>query len=432
MRRLVNVPYFRFITYHYLIIHKKYNLYLVLFFLFLIFTLSLNAQPQLFDHELYPFINYDKNELKGDNTSNLSLFYKSLERLAKQGDNQINIVQIGDSHTQADIFSNQLRMALQNYILGGKSARGFVFPYKLAKTNSPSNYTSDYTGVWTFCRNIAPKCDEPLGLSGITVTTKDATASISIRNKGMDSAVNTFNIIKMLYVPNDTNYEFILENMDNISKLSISKYNGCIEWHLSKEVTEFTVSIRYKGVGNQSFSLMGFSLESDAPGITYHSIGVNGADFPAFNRSKLIFEQLEYLHPDLIILSLGTNDAYTSKLDVPYLEKNITLFLNQLKKIHFQVPVICLLPGDDLYKRRYYNPNNTRVGEVIKKIAHKNHYQTFDFFTIMGGPHSIRYWQKYDLAQGDGIHFTHQGYQLLGNLFMEALIGGFEKEYFKE
>ena len=44
----------------------------------------------------------------------------------------------------------------------------------------------------------------------------------------------------------------------------------------------------------------------------------------------------------------------------------------------------------------------------------------------MGGLNSIVLWEKYNLAQRDKIHFTREGYLLMGDLFFTALIQNFE------
>jgi hypothetical protein len=46
----------------------------------------------------------------------------------------------------------------------------------------------------------------------------------------------------------------------------------------------------------------------------------------------------------------------------------------------------------------------------------------------MGGLKSMDTWYKEKLAQKDRIHFTVAGYQLLGNLFSNALFDAYKAE----
>ncbi|GAB1450118.1 hypothetical protein MASR2M47_01740 [Draconibacterium sp.] len=48
-------------------------------------------------------------------------------------------------------------------------------------------------------------------------------------------------------------------------------------------------------------------------------------------------------------------------------------------------------------------------------------------YEVMGGLNSVVLWEKNGLAQRDKIHFTREGYLLLGDLFFNALMNNFEK-----
>jgi hypothetical protein len=48
-------------------------------------------------------------------------------------------------------------------------------------------------------------------------------------------------------------------------------------------------------------------------------------------------------------------------------------------------------------------------------------------YEVMGGLNSIVLWQKNNLAQADKIHFTREGYLIIGDLFFNALMQRFEQ-----
>ena len=76
------------------------------------FSLSLWAQE---DSLSYPFLHRDSNVFKfwGNQSHYDSLFLK-FNDLQITGENQIRILHIGDSHVQADIFTNQIRRNFAN------------------------------------------------------------------------------------------------------------------------------------------------------------------------------------------------------------------------------------------------------------------------------------------------------------------------------
>lgn len=96
------------------------------------------------------------------------------------GEGSVNVVHFGGSHIQADIYSNRLRQWMGSYVPNQQGARGLVFPFKIAKTNGPYDYSVDYTGKWSHVRNVSKSLDTKLGASGISVYTSDTNASIQL------------------------------------------------------------------------------------------------------------------------------------------------------------------------------------------------------------------------------------------------------------
>ena len=98
--------------------------------------------------------------------------FGKLEKLLRTGEGRINVVHIGGSHIQAGTFSGRMRTRFQQ--LGGEmnAGWGFMFPYRISRTNSPFGYYIRYSGGWQSCRNIEQrKNDQLLGVGGISATT---------------------------------------------------------------------------------------------------------------------------------------------------------------------------------------------------------------------------------------------------------------------
>ena len=64
-------------------------------------------------------------------------FNEKLDKLFFEGEGQVNIVQIGGSHIQADMWTAQLRDRIQRVAPGTRAGRGFIFPYNMAGSNNP-------------------------------------------------------------------------------------------------------------------------------------------------------------------------------------------------------------------------------------------------------------------------------------------------------
>lgn len=180
------------------------------------------------------------------------------------------------------------------------------------------------------------------------------------------------------------------------------------------------------------FTVSGVLLENDNAGITYQSVGINGAKVtnyfaepcPNFER------ELEFLKPDLVILAIGINDANVEHFDEKHFRATYDTLIARIRNVSPNVPVI-FTTNNDMYrkvKRRYVkHPNGKVASDAFKKLADDYGGGVWDMFTLMGGLGSMADWAKAGLAKGDKVHFTHAGYVFLGDMFFKA----FQKAYYK-
>ena len=102
---------------------------------------------------------------------------------------------------------------------------------------------------------------------------------------------------------------------------------------------------------SSSFTLNGIVLENNQKGVIYHTIGVNGAHFSDYNKSDLFFEQISALEPDLIVISLGTNEAY-GRLSAERYDVEVMKFINTIRTQYGNCPIILTTPPPFLYKKK--------------------------------------------------------------------------------
>ena len=271
------------------------------------------AQQVKIAEKSYGFIHEDKNQVDfpGDSSRFINLFGK-LGKLVKEGEGQINIVHIGGSHIQADMYTHVVRRQMQLNFPGYSGGRGLVFPFKTAGTNNPFNYSVKTRGDWTSCRNIETSANCTLGISGIVVTTTDTNAVITF-DFSKESSLDEFNRIRVFcsdgpgsFVPVVKGDEWVA-NRDSLS--------GYIEFQSESYQTSLQLAVQKTDTFQYYFSLYGIEVYTDDPGILYHAIGVNGASIPSYLRCSLFTSQLSVINPDLVILSIGTNDANTRYFD---------------------------------------------------------------------------------------------------------------------
>lgn len=364
----------------------------------------------------------DRNHLICADTTVLALFWNKLDSLAEGADKQVHIMHIGDSHIQADLFSGRIRQLLFDEKLFPVAGRGVIFPYQLAKTNNPSGYQVTYTGSWEGCRNAARDRECQWGLAGITATTRDADAIFTLKLGYSASLRHPFKRVKIFYPTHDA-ASFGLRCMaDNIVSDSVYKNAGYQEFIFKDSLAQVSFQVKQRDSAQRYFTMQGISLESDRRGVVYSSLGVNGAEVVSFLKSPDLDKNLKVVKPDMVIISLGTNDAYMPRFDEPQFRLSLGRLIQRVKMAVPQAVVLLTTPGDSYYRR--YRPNRNMIKAVKQTVhvAEETGAVVWDFYAVMGGFRSVQRWYAHGLAQKDRLHLSAKGYQLQGDLLYTAIM----------
>jgi lysophospholipase L1-like esterase len=376
----------------------------------------------------YPFIQTNANFfiMPGDSSS-FSGMYRKFSHLINKGNDELSIVHIGGSHIQMDIYTHRMRQRLQSFTPGLKGSRGFIFPYRIAKTNNPSNFQVTWTGLWTACKNTQQREPCPLGLSGISVRLADTLAMIQIVAK-YDSLVNyDFNTVKIFCNRNKTDFNLKVFP-ENLAENSGFNDSLGYQWFSLRQYTDtLRLQIEQADTIPADPEIYGISLENSDPGVVYHSIGVNGATLQAYSFCNLFVPHLKALHPDLVILSIGTNDGYTRNFEPEKYHADYCQLLHMVKQAAPDAAILLTVPNDSYLYRKYVNHNTAVMRNEIYKLASQFNCAVWDFYTIMGGLNSASAWYNNGLMNRDKVHFNRPGYLLKGDLLFEAFIRSWER-----
>ncbi len=379
----------------------------------------------------YSFIRPELNVLIDDSQTLVS-FYKKLTDLKEGKRERVNIVHIGDSHIQADLFSGTVRQLIQ--IDFGNAGRGFVFPYRVAKSNEPPSYRTTSNVKWDSKRNVFPDQYLPIGVGGFTIETKDTNAILSLTVKDQGPLNYSFNKFTLFHEKGAGNFGYAVCDDFNCKVGDIDSRKKEDNAYVSTQI--FTTPLRQVMIRcsasdtGQCSRIYGMLLENGKPGILYNMIGVNGAEFRHFNRSVHFQEQLSYLQADLVIISLGTNEGFSAGFDRDAFLANMDSLVTGIRKLNPGADILLTSPGDSFKKSkkgRVKNPNMTLARNTVLAFAATHHCACWDLYGIMGGYGSMAAWYTAHLAAKDRVHFSGQGYIMQGGLFYEAIRQGYEK-----
>ncbi len=375
----------------------------------------------------YPFIHYEKNEIDfyHDSSAFEQLFAK-FDSVYLYGTGQVNIVHLGGSHLQADIYSHRLRQRLQTFMPGSNGGRGMVFPYRIAKTNNPRNYRVTFQGDWDYSKNTKRLLDGPLGLMGIKVRTHDTTSRVHL-SPNTGSQVNyDFNKVRIYHAFGNQYFDPGIEAEIEITDTIKNHLLGFTEYHLSGYSDTLQLCVQKTDRSQLAFELYGIQLMTDDPGIVYHAVGVNGASLPSFNRCEKFVDHMKAVDPDLVVISIGTNDGNTRFFKPKEYHENYDTLLHLIREAAPNAALLLTVPNDSYMFRRYINKNTAEIEEEIIQLATEYGGGVWDFYRIMGGLNSIYVWNKEGLARYDKIHFTRKGYELKGDLLFNALLKAYD------
>jgi lysophospholipase L1-like esterase len=69
-----------------------------------------------------------------------------------------------------------------------------------------------------------------------------------------------------------------------------------------------------------------------------------------------------------------------------------------------------------------HNDNGTAVRKAMYELAGEYNGAVWDLCELMGGNGSAEAWREAGLMKNDRLHFTREGYELLGDLLYTALM----------
>lgn len=419
------------------------------------------------------------------NSNALRRFYQKLAHLeATTTPQKVNIVHIGDSHIQADLMTNVVREKLQAAF--GNGGRGLIFPHNLARTNGSWDVKFSSNESWSNHRIVSPVNGSNVGLSGILLSSRNDDFAIEVNAKEAD---NFFNLIRIVTPKNADMFQVatakktivlesdvpkkithrikngealsIIADKYNVSVTQLKKLNGLRSNNIRAGKTlkiptnemqkrsisrsefiplemladadshfyrsEATLEKIYliPNKDEKQFELNGVVLENDKPGVLYHNIGVNGAKLSDYNKYPMFFEQLKALQPDLIVVSLGTNESFDNMRSQDYMAQ-LDVFVQSVKAQNPDAEILVATPPPSLFKRKYPNTFCADYAQNIIEKAEELNYAVWDLYSQFGGLYGVGRNTQRGLIGRDKVHYTKAGYEKQGDLLAEAILKAFQ------
>ena len=366
------------------------------------------------------FVTADTNILE---FKDAKLIQQLQQKWASAKTDGFTVAHFGDSLVQGGYAAEIARSRLQ--ILGGSAGRGMVFPYSIAKTYSQNDFKSTFTGDWLTANSIHQPPRLPVGVSGFVARTAATDASFTL--SFYTSPEPGKKRVKLFYVATATTYTLRVQSGNFLHDILVpgdAAQPRSQTLELSFPELSDTLSFEIRNTspkGGAFFEVHGVSIENAAPGVTYHNLGVGGANYGALLAQTYFEEQSAQLAPDLIVLDWGTNDLVYKNSIPPELEKNIVQTIKRVKAQHPKALIIVTSAQDMNFRRK----NITAAWDfavLARRLAFENDCLFYDWYRVAGGRGAMTIWTAYGLASPDNIHLTGLGYAVKGDLLAQSIL----------
>lgn len=176
-----------------------------------------------------------------------------------------------------------------------------------------------------------------------------------------------------------------------------------ISWETDSILSEFTL-----GQGQQGF------------GLSYYAFGISGKTLDYFSRSPNMQNHLNKYRPDLVIITLGTNDAF-ARLDYEKVLSHLDRLFTVIRSVSPVASILFTVPPDTFFRNGVNNDCTPIVRQAIVDFSLKHGCAWWDLYGIMGEAGSMNEWREQGLGSRDRIHFTSNGYRYQGELISRAI-----------
>jgi lysophospholipase L1-like esterase len=362
-----------------------------------------------------------------DPSGDLSRFYSALDRTERHEPNAITrIVHYGDSPTTADLITGDIRLLLQRRF--GDAGHGFSLVAKPWAWYEHRDVGLRGRGWSIMAASMPGKNDGLFGLGGVSFQSSAGSSRLALRDPGHTGAE-----VSYLQQPGGGSFSVSADGVElgSVPTESAERTAGFAHFRLPAAGAR-TIEIQAHG----AVRLFGIVLEKPGPGITYDSLGMNGAHVALlahnFNEAHWA-AQLQHRRPDLVVLNYGTNESGFASFVGGTYEKELRLAVKRLRRALPEVSLLLMSPMDRAERVAGGEIKTLatipKIVAIQERVARETGCAFFNTFAAMGGEGTMARWYEAHprMVSADFIHPSPGGAKLVGNQLYLALSDGFTK-----
>ena len=367
-----------------------------------------------------------------DNAGSLDHFYASLASLeAHKPRAETTVIHFGDSPTTADLITGDVRQQLQARF--GDAGQGFNLIAKPWAWYGHRDIDESDHG-WKFTTAVGFMREGPYGIGGASF---DGSSGAGSRFK-LNGAPQ--NAVELVWQKTSDGGEVEIDaDGNNLATVDTSK-GGDTGSDAAQQFGRFTLPAGTKTVELKVASghvrLFGVLFERDQPGVTYDSIGLNGASITVLSRAlpaDMMKTGFAGLHPDLVVINYGTNEAgFGAFIDKQY-EGELRTAIARVRAAAPSASILVMSPMDRGQRAGGNSietmPTIPKLVAIQERVAADTGCAFFNTFQAMGGEGTMQRWyeSKPRLVGGDLIHPSPAGAKIVATAFVDQLQQGYAR-----
>ena len=332
----------------------------------------------------------------------------------------VRVLQWGDSHTAADMFTGEARRVFQEQF--GDGGIGFAYAgHPFAGYRIFGSHHGQSAHWITSGTHFLSLGDAQLGMGGISITAirKGEWVSLDASCTDLD--------LEFLAQPSGGSLSFTDNGGDPVEISTAADAIGPGSFHYACPAGDHHFLLTKED--SSPVTLLGWVATQ--PGVTWEAIGINGAEAPLILRwdQKLFAQYIKDNSPALVVLAYGTNEAASKDWDEASYSQ---AFANIIDTIHSYVPessILVLGPADrsTIQHRAWRTFEGTdKIVEAQRAVCRTHNCAYWDWQQRMGGEGSMQQWAYAGWAQPDHTHFTGDGYHALADALMADLMAEYQ------
>lgn len=341
-----------------------------------------------------------------------------------KGNRALNVLQLGDSHTAGEYWSERLRTRFRESFGAGGIG---LLPPGVVKDHPVYEVRVLPSPQWVTVREkaSAKKDSETLGLGGYVGYGSAPYQTVIYKFSKSTDIARLYVYSKGPAGTADRGFKLFVDGAEVIPRpgKAAASTVGHTVFDLPKPGSRLTLLV--KG-GEDAFKLFGISGPGRDHGVTFSSIGVIGATLDVLRSwdSDITRQQIKDYAPALLILAFGTNDVVSPDFTEEKFSETLQQTASWIRRNAPDAAVLFIMPpsAPGFNIRSMQNAQTARI--LIRHASRQYHWRVWDWsvltekncVTSCATPDAVPFFR------GDGIHLTKAGYETTADALFDALI----------